>query len=161
MDVQLLRWFLCFAGARPFVCHVCNHGFTTSSSLTKHKRIHSGEKPYECEVCKMKFSRSGILARHRRTHTGEKPYLCQFCNKSFSQSNDLTSHLRIHTGEKPYVCDTCGQVIYQFILFQRILWVVVQMSPVLFWVYAIHNFKTNCVKISSSGFTQLETLNIK
>lgn len=104
----------CFIlGARPFVCAICNRGFTTSSSLTKHKRIHSGEKPYECEVCKMRFSRSGILARHKRTHTGEKPYVCQFCSKAFSQSNDLSSHLRIHTGEKPFICDCCGQAFRQ------------------------------------------------
>ncbi|ENN77393.1 hypothetical protein YQE_06218, partial [Dendroctonus ponderosae] len=91
----------------------CGNGFTTSSSLTKHKRIHSGEKPYECEFCKMKFSRSGILTRHRRIHTGEKPYICNICEKAFTQSNDLTSHQRIHTGEKPYKCDECGQPFRQ------------------------------------------------
>ena len=120
VNIQVLKssnisdlYQMVFAGARPFVCPICNHGFTTSSSLTKHKRIHSGEKPYECDVCKMKFSRSGILARHKRTHTGEKPYVCKFCTKAFSQSNDLTSHLRIHTGEKPYICDVCGQAFRQ------------------------------------------------
>lgn len=30
----------------PFSCDECQSKFTTSSSMKKHKRIHSGEKPY-------------------------------------------------------------------------------------------------------------------
>lgn len=47
---------------------VCNKGFSTSSSLNTHKRIHSGEKPHQCLVCGKKFTASSNLYYHRMTH---------------------------------------------------------------------------------------------
>lgn len=75
-------------GDHPFTCEQCGTGFTTSSSLVKHKRIHSGEvrahisfvrkrfiklslqKPYACDFCPMRFTALGTLRNHTRTHTG-------------------------------------------------------------------------------------------
>lgn len=34
-------------GEKPHVCDVCGKGFSTSSSLNTHRRIHSGEKPHQ------------------------------------------------------------------------------------------------------------------
>ena len=43
-------------------------GFSTSSSLNTHRRIHSGEKPHECGVCGKRFTASSNLYYHRMTH---------------------------------------------------------------------------------------------
>lgn len=57
-----------FAGEKPHVCAVCNKGFSTSSSLNTHRRIHSGEKPHQCGVCGKRFTASSNLYYHRMTH---------------------------------------------------------------------------------------------
>lgn len=47
---------------------VCNKGFSTSSSLNTHRRIHSGEKPHQCQHCGKRFTASSNLYYHRMTH---------------------------------------------------------------------------------------------
>lgn len=65
-------WFpygmVCFLGEKPHVCMVCGKGFSTSSSLNTHRRIHSGEKPHQCPVCLKRFTASSNLYYHRMTH---------------------------------------------------------------------------------------------
>ncbi|XP_077492425.1 uncharacterized protein LOC144103632 [Amblyomma americanum] len=53
-------------GERPFVCQVCNTGFTQRWNLSRHMLRHSGEKPYQCPECGQRFSRGDLLAHHRR-----------------------------------------------------------------------------------------------
>ncbi len=38
-------------GEKPYVCKVCNKGFTCSKQLKVHSRTHTGEKPYTCDIC--------------------------------------------------------------------------------------------------------------
>jgi uncharacterized Zn-finger protein len=57
------------AGEKPHICEVCNKGFSTSSSLNTHRRIHSGDKPHQCLVCGKRFTASSNLYYHRMTHT--------------------------------------------------------------------------------------------
>lgn len=63
----LCNIFSC-AGEKPHVCSVCGKGFSTSSSLNTHRRIHSGEKPHQCQVCGKRFTASSNLYYHRMTH---------------------------------------------------------------------------------------------
>ncbi|CAM9787249.1 unnamed protein product [Lampetra fluviatilis] len=52
---------------KPFVCQLCGEGFTHSSGLSRHKRIHT-EKLYKCHECGKEFLLAYTLKRHRRVH---------------------------------------------------------------------------------------------
>lgn len=64
-------WSL-LSGEKPHICDVCSKGFSTSSSLNTHRRIHSGERPHVCPVCCKTFTASSNLYYHRITHVKVK-----------------------------------------------------------------------------------------
>ncbi len=61
--------------------------------LTRHLRTHSREKPFVCNICNKGYSRISYLKMHLRTHTDEKPIVCEICNKGFNEMSKLMAHL--------------------------------------------------------------------
>ena len=50
----------------------CRQPFGDSSSLARHRRIHSGKRPYKCPYanCQKTFTRRTTLTRHKNHHSG-------------------------------------------------------------------------------------------
>jgi len=67
-EITIFKQKLIIQGEKPHVCDVCSKGFSTSSSLNTHRRIHSGEKPHQCPICGKRFTASSNLYYHRMTH---------------------------------------------------------------------------------------------
>ncbi|XP_024118720.1 zinc finger and SCAN domain-containing protein 2 [Oryzias melastigma] len=93
---------------KNFTCKDCGKKYSTISTLTNHRRIHSGETPYRCGECGKSFHLRSTFRSHVLAHKPAKPFFCDLCGKGFSENSHLTGHMRIHT-EAQFFCEECGK----------------------------------------------------
>ncbi|CAH1183375.1 unnamed protein product [Phaedon cochleariae] len=92
---NLRRHELVHGEARPFICGICERGFTGRSILKDHMYKHSSKPlPFKCgEVgCKAAFARKCDLSVHIVSHMSYSPNMCQECNKAFLTKEQLEKH---------------------------------------------------------------------
>ncbi|GIY57575.1 hypothetical protein CDAR_623311 [Caerostris darwini] len=117
-------------------CDICNQGFKTKSSLTKHKKLHAKgvinensdieieleipttktsvkvnglSESVMCKVCYKILKTSKSLRKHVMTQHSNKTYICQICDTRFSKFRDFKKHCKAHTNSKPKLlsCPSC------------------------------------------------------
>ncbi|XP_072229820.1 uncharacterized protein [Leuresthes tenuis] len=94
-----------------YPCPYCGK-MVSSSTMARHKLIHTGEKPFKCTVsdCNKFFRSSSEVKRHVLIHhSTDRPFKCDVCGKGFVRASYLNMHMKTHSGEKPFVCQICGK----------------------------------------------------
>ena len=67
---------------KHFQCDVCDKMFNNYSVMVVHKRIHFGERPYKCLECGDGFSCTSSLKSHYKLHKQQNGY--DFENDDFT-----------------------------------------------------------------------------
>ncbi|KAG8179635.1 hypothetical protein JTE90_007365 [Oedothorax gibbosus] len=85
-----------------WACPLCPKQFRIKSSLARHLGGHSGERPFVCSLCQRGYSRRSVLALHvQQVHECRKPFQCDACGLRFSQKGNLRAHHRRKHGPIP------------------------------------------------------------
>ena len=112
---------------RPYVCQVCNKGFSRRYLLMDHFKKHCKNKPDACTDIPDNFmtSTNGLqilvsepnvpASPYRATviteinpDTGKETFICQPCDKSFTVYDTLMRHM--NTFARPTSCKHCQQI---------------------------------------------------
>ncbi|XP_037296820.1 uncharacterized protein LOC115451564 [Manduca sexta] len=105
------------SGKRPYMCIVCNKGFTTKWNLKLHRWTHMSRssKPFKCHLCKGAFIRQTEYISHMNAHKSVRPYTCNYCGCQFIRKYNCQRHVREHEMAKKYVCKVpeCGKSFHR------------------------------------------------
>ena len=93
-----------------YTCDTCGQGFTTSGSLSKHKRKQHSGQIFPCELCSYKSRDKGDLSRHLRSVHGDNfGFTCHHCQHTCLSRTELVDHKREkHNQAESADCPECG-----------------------------------------------------
>lgn len=118
--------FSIIKGERPYICLVCNRGFSQAQQLKYHAHSAHGGPPMSRRARAIVDESSDhviqsdapsndgeTLATTNQTHsttttTRVLPYICSQCNRAFKLPSSLASHMKKHTEDRKHVCKECG-----------------------------------------------------
>ena len=79
---------------RPQVkCESCGEIFTSHQNLKIHNDSIHKEKTFSCTECEEVFKQSSSLYRHKRLHTSDS-FNCDGCSKTFVRKDKLNLHIK-------------------------------------------------------------------
>ena len=87
-------------GEKPHMCERCGKVRLLPSYLLPPRGGLPRDHRKTDDMAMQPFSDSSSLARHRRIHSGKRPYKCPYadCQKTFTRRTTLTRHQNHHTG---------------------------------------------------------------
>nr|CAB3267988.1 zinc finger protein 317-like [Phallusia mammillata] len=111
-------------GERPFVCDICEKGFTQKCTLLNHLKTHNKLNKEEiCDLCGKAYLYKKSLAQHKKEKHAHEPkiYLCKYCGKKYTGRSGFCTHLRKCTkaGQVFHKCETCSRTYQQLEVLKR------------------------------------------
>lgn len=90
--------------AKPLICEYCARGFSRTSSLKIHLKLHE-ENKFQCSQCYQVFAKRLALKKHMNMHSTRKLHVCEFCKKKFKTLKSLTKHKQLaHSNDTSQSC---------------------------------------------------------